>query len=228
MKIEKINENQIRCTLSSSDLSERQLNLGELAYGSAKAKGLFQEMMEQAFTDFGFEVEDNPLMVEAIPLSGNSIMLVITKVDDPEELDTRFSRFTPTGGEDFSMEDTLQQLLEGADLPHGPEPAAAEKPDQPETARIYQFPTLDAVTQAAQVLDSSFDGHNSLYRDPAAKDYYLVISRQGYEENAFARVLNTIQEFGSRVKSSYATESYFEEHFELIIDGLAIQVLSAL
>ena len=127
-----------------------------------------------------------------------------------------------------SMEDTLQQLLEGADLPRGPEPAAAEKPDQPETARIYQFPTLDAVTQAAQVLDSSFDGHNSLYRDPAAKDYYLVISRQGYEENAFARVLNTIQEFGSRVKSSYATESYFEEHFELIIDGLAIQVLSAL
>ena len=120
--------------------------------------------------------------------------------------------------------DTFSKL----DKKDSAEPAAAEKPDQPETARIYQFPTLDAVTQAAQVLDSSFDGHNSLYRDPAAKDYYLVISRQGYEENAFARVLNTIQEFGSRVKSSYATESYFEEHFELIIDGLAIQVLSAL
>ena len=33
MKIERINENQIRCTLSSFDLSVRDLNLGELAYG---------------------------------------------------------------------------------------------------------------------------------------------------------------------------------------------------
>ena len=34
MKIERINENQIRCTLTSSDLSARNLNLGELAYHS--------------------------------------------------------------------------------------------------------------------------------------------------------------------------------------------------
>ena len=30
MKIERINENQIRCTLTSFDLSSRNLNLGEL------------------------------------------------------------------------------------------------------------------------------------------------------------------------------------------------------
>ena len=33
-------------------------------------------------------------MIEAIPMSNDSIQLVITKVDDPEELDTRFSRFS--------------------------------------------------------------------------------------------------------------------------------------
>ena len=44
MKIERINENQIRCTLTSFDLSSRNLNLGELAYGSEKARGLFREM----------------------------------------------------------------------------------------------------------------------------------------------------------------------------------------
>ena len=37
MKIERINENQIRCTLTSFDLSVRNMNLGELAYGSEKA-----------------------------------------------------------------------------------------------------------------------------------------------------------------------------------------------
>ena len=33
MKIEKINENQIRCTLTHADLAARHLKLSELAYG---------------------------------------------------------------------------------------------------------------------------------------------------------------------------------------------------
>ena len=41
MKIEKINDNQIRCTLTRDDLNNRQLKLSELAYGTEKAKELF-------------------------------------------------------------------------------------------------------------------------------------------------------------------------------------------
>lgn len=36
MKIERVSENQIRCTLSSFDLSVRNLNLRELAYGTER------------------------------------------------------------------------------------------------------------------------------------------------------------------------------------------------
>ena len=77
MKIERINENQIRCTLTSLDLSSRNLNLGELAYGSEKARSLFREMIQKASNEVGFDAEDIPLMVEAIPLSGESVMLVL-------------------------------------------------------------------------------------------------------------------------------------------------------
>ena len=69
MKIERINDNQIRCTLTSLDLSTRNLNLGELAYGSEKARNLFREMIQKAYNEVGFEADDIPLMVEAIPLS---------------------------------------------------------------------------------------------------------------------------------------------------------------
>ena len=95
MKIEKVNEKTIRCTLTKSDLTERKIKLSELAYGTEKARGFFKDMIQQASYQFGFEAEDIPLMIEAIPLSGESIVLVITKVEDPEELDTRFSRFAP-------------------------------------------------------------------------------------------------------------------------------------
>ena len=37
MKIEKINENQIRCTLTKEDLDSHQIRISELAYGTEKA-----------------------------------------------------------------------------------------------------------------------------------------------------------------------------------------------
>lgn len=94
MKIEKINDHQIRCTLTSDDLAERQLKISELAYGTEKAKELFHDMMEYAQEQFGFEAENIPLMIEAMPITPDSIVLLITKVEDPDELDTRFSKFT--------------------------------------------------------------------------------------------------------------------------------------
>ena len=116
MKIEKVNDNQIRCTLTKADLADRQLKLSELAYGTEKAKDLFRDMMQQANLKFGFEAEDIPLMIEAIPLSGDCIVLIITKVEDPEELDTRFSKFAPSLQDlDDTIEDALSDLGENAD-----------------------------------------------------------------------------------------------------------------
>ena len=68
-------------------------------------------MMQQAQIQFGFEADNIPLMIEAIPVSPESIILIITKVEDPEELDTRFSKFAPFRGKEQT--DTLQ--LDGAD-----------------------------------------------------------------------------------------------------------------
>lgn len=65
MKIEKINDNQIRCTLTKEDLLSREIKLSELAYGTEKAKSLFRDMMQQAAYEFGFEANDIPLMIDA-------------------------------------------------------------------------------------------------------------------------------------------------------------------
>ena len=111
MKIEKVNENQIRCTLTREDLASRELKISELAYGTEKAKSLFRDMMQQANFEFGFEAEDIPLMIEAIPLNADCIVLIITKVEDPDELDTRFSKFAPFKGSKSS--DTVE--IDGAD-----------------------------------------------------------------------------------------------------------------
>lgn len=118
MKIEKISDNQIRCILTKEDLESRDIKLSELTYGSEKARKLFREMMTQAFRNFGFSTGNLPLMIEAVPTKTDQLILLITKVDDPEELDTRFSRFTQDGGSSGGSEasfDSLADLMEGAD-----------------------------------------------------------------------------------------------------------------
>lgn len=112
MKIEQINENQIRCTLTSQDLADRHIRISELAYGSEKAKALFTDMIQEAKKRFGFEVEDVPFMVEAIPTRSESLVLLISKVENPDMVDSHFSQFTDAEEEeeetaDFSLEDLL-------------------------------------------------------------------------------------------------------------------------
>lgn len=55
MKIEKVNDHQIRCTLTREDLADRELKLSELAYGTEKAKDLFRDMMQQASLNLGLK-----------------------------------------------------------------------------------------------------------------------------------------------------------------------------
>ena len=79
MKLERLSENQIRCTLYKSDLADKELHLTELAYGTDKAKELFRELMQQASSELGFEVDNVPLMIEAIPVSPECLILLLQK-----------------------------------------------------------------------------------------------------------------------------------------------------
>ena len=239
MKIERISENQIRCTLTSFDLSARNLNLGELAYGSEKARNLFREMIQKASNEVGFEAEDIPLMVEAIPLSNESVMLVITKIDDPEELDTRFAKFSPSTDEDLdSMPgDLANELLEGADgllsllgIDKKEEPEA-QKPKESSYAssiRIYCFQSLDQISNAARAIGQVYDGENTLYKKPGTRQYYLVIRNSPEKSLDFSRVCNLLAEYGSKIRQDYASEAYYKDHYEVLIEGHALQSLSKL
>lgn len=91
MKIEKISENQIKCTLTKNELDSRELKVSELAYGTAKAQMLLRDMMQQAAREIDFHAEDYPLMIEAIPSSGDNLVLIVTKVEDTKALDPHIS-----------------------------------------------------------------------------------------------------------------------------------------
>ena len=247
MKIERINENQIRCTLTSFDLSARNINLVELAYGTEKARKLFREMIQKASNEVGFEAEDIPLMVEAIPLSSESIMLVITKIEDPEELDTRFAKFSPfTDDNQNSLVSQLaSEFLEGApDSLNYLEPGsveqvgdesgtdgASEAPAKKNTgsvasSRIFRFNSLDRISEASRAVSEIYDGVNTLYKKPGTRQYYLIVKRLDCGDLDFSRVCNILAEYATKLSGESASEAYFKEHYEVIIQDNALQNLA--
>ena len=238
MKIEKLNENQIRCTLTHADLAARHLKLSELAYGTEKAKSLFRDMMQQASFDFGFEAENIPLMIEAIPSSADSIVLIITKVEDPEELDTRFSKFTPAGDTDHLNLETLEKL-QGADeflnlLNKVKEAAAGTQTPEPETAppafavRLFSFETLDGVIRASRLLTPVYKGANTLYKDENNGMFILALAPSDHSANEFNKICNMLSEYGSPEKADASVLAFLEEHCGAMISADAVQQLSTL
>lgn len=226
MKIERVNDSQIRCTLSNFDLVERNINLSELAYGSEGARRLFREMIQKASAEVGFEAEEVPLMVEAIPLSNESVMLVITKVDDPEEMDTRFSRFAPAPTAEFAETgfDPIESGLEGG---ASFTPLRNETEHEPTgRIRVFTFETLDKVIDAAAAMRGLECGTNALYKNPQNGTYHLVLSTSAAEDQAFSSVCNMLQEYGTRARQNYSSESYYCEHFDVILRANALQSLA--
>ena len=241
MKIEKISEIQIRCTLTKKDLADRQIGLGDLTYGAPKARELFRDMMELAFSEFGFEAEDIPLMIEAMPLPGESLVLVITKIENPDELDTRFSRLTPYQGAKAEEPEKLpapgaDEVLNAFSQIHkilkDAAREAAGKQQEPGTpkevkvhlTRIYSFRSLEEVIRMARTLSPYYSGKNSLYKKEDAGLYYLIAQKSGHTPEEFNKICNMITEYSSLVPAAYAAAENIREHCELIIADNAVEV----
>ena len=234
MKNEKIDDNSIKCTLSSLDLSSRNLNLRDMTYGSQAAKRLFNEMMQKAKEAVGFSIETTPLMIEAVPLQGGAVQLIISKVDDPEELDTRFSKFSAAGsGQNGWISELATQILEGAqglmkqlkETEEEPGVADEKKESGDEGIRLYRFRTLDRVIDAAKAVSYCDLGANSLYKAEDKKGYYLSLHSKGDDIDSLNRAANLLLEYGERVNGGSATEAYYKEHMEQLIQENALQKL---
>ncbi len=251
MKIERLSENQIRCTLYKADLADKEMLLTELAYGTDKAKELFREMMQQASNELGFEVDNIPLMIEAIPVSPECLVLIVTKVEDPEELDSRFSKFTKPAMEEYesdmydeeedessdnsstadSLLEALGSLAENLNALNNNRMSkktknAVKRESEKSIFRIYAFKNLDEVILSAKLVKNIYKSMNALYKNPQDSRFYLYMTKDKNTDGEFTRTCNIIGEYGNKVKATYATPNYMDEHFKVIIEADAIQKLA--
>lgn len=239
MKIEKVNEHQIRCTLTQADLASRELKLSELAYGSEKAKELFKDMMEKANDEYGFDADNIPLMIEAIPVNSECIVLIITKVEDPEELDTRFSKFAPSVHEESedsdsydTSDDTSGDISSISDLFNKFKAATSSISQDSKSVMkafdgvAFSFESITELSSVCKTVSKFFDAESSLYRNNSTGNYLLAINRGKLDVADFVQACNLFSEYGAISQGKLISESYIREHFDTICVKNAISTLA--
>jgi adapter protein MecA 1/2 len=215
MKIEKINDCQLKIVLSRADLSERNIDLMELLSGSDKTQVFFKEMMEQASVEFNFQISNSPLVIEASPLSVDSLMIIITKMDSElQNLDY---------GSGFNLLSELAKLTRNAKRGYPQRAKAVKRPE--ETQLIFTFETLDDAAKAAKRLNGIFSGESALLK-LNGKYYFVIHNIQEENRPSFAKLENVMSEYGQKQPSNALSEHHLREHGEVIINSGACGKLS--
>ena len=161
-------------------------------------------------------------------------------MEDPEELDTRFSRFTPSGESDPLNVEALEKL-DGADeffnLLNKVKEAAAgtkssgkeskEEPTAPSfSVRLFSFDSLDGVIRASRLIAPAYKGANTLYKDGTENVFLLRLHRQSIQQTNSTRFAICFQNMAHPEKADSTVLAFLEEHCDILISADAVQKLT--
>lgn len=234
MRIEKINSNQIKCVLDKEELLKRHINVSELAYGSDKAQELFKDMMQQASFEFGFESDSAPLMIEAVPLSSDGIMLIITKVDNPDDLDDKYTGLSMPSARTFKkkQDDDIAEELDIEDDHFQDDAVTLDEEDTSVVDNtisaffVYAFNSLDDVSDAARLLTFFETTHDRIYKTDDTGRYILSIQTDAVTKADCKVIRGTLSEYGEVIQCRKSKLNYFDEHYDIIVKEDAIKKMS--
>ena len=215
MKIERINDNQFRCTMTLGELLQRHLTLKKISSDSNEARRLVREMLERSADELGFEPNEYPVMVEAVRNAEGNLVFTITKFNSPDEFPPQFR----TQGHEWPLQ-ALQRLAN--DFREEEKQARIR---QPQPLAIFSFAEKDGVTLPPRLKSTPKGIVSSLYLMPEFAQYYLVISATQKNKEDFQKICLLLSEYGRQIPSTSATKAYYEEHARTIYARHAIEEL---
>ena len=199
MRMEKINSSQIRIVITSQDLQEWKLSVREMKYGSRETTELFRQMLQKAAQQFSFNQEGLPIMIEAVPIGPEELLLIISAVEDAEELDPHFAEYAETETDSADVKPEARFL----------ETEAVE--EMGIKAFVLYFKDIDEViTFCRQV--PLYSGRSMLYRCEEG-GFYLTLTRpEEMSVKEFNRFVNSSSEFGAVIPDSGILYARLQEH----------------
>lgn len=196
MKMERLSQDKIRIFLTFDDLSDRGIPKDDMLKETMKLRELFMEMMEQAYSELGFD-PSGPLAVEvfSMPAQGMVVIVTSTSVSSLHALDDMLDDHE--ADEMYSME----VMLEESDV------------------ITYAFSDFEHVIRAAQLLlPIIHEGGLYKYKDR----WILQFDQVDLDESAYQNLIAILSEFGEAIS---LTQAMIQEYGQTIMANEAIQQL---
>ncbi|MBE6687824.1 MAG: adaptor protein MecA [Ruminococcaceae bacterium] len=86
MKLQQLNENEIKITLSKEDLSELDLTLRTIDYNTTKTRKAIWEIFDRAKDQTGFDAAKNKIYIKLYPLSDGGCEMYVSKLTGKNDI----------------------------------------------------------------------------------------------------------------------------------------------
>jgi len=203
MRIEKVNENVLRVTITLNDLEERNIDLGSLNYNSPAAQELFWDMMEKAEEEYGFASGNSQLIFEASPENEAGFIVTITKVD--------------ADGEFESIQKYIKSKYKNSDLRQ-----KKKKSKVCSALKIYCFNSIDDLCKLSKRIASFYKGESSVFK--CKTSYYLLLTGCSISSASLDILMC---EYSTQIGNASFFEGYLNEYGEKTIQNNAIDTLNS-
>ncbi|MCL2364108.1 MAG: adaptor protein MecA [Defluviitaleaceae bacterium] len=205
MRIERLNDTQMRIILLTDDLAARNIHINELKQNSDKTRQLFHEIMQVVQEDGDFRATQ--LMMEARWEGDGQVIVTVTKLVQNNSNDG------------FDLCPAARSIARFKRAPY----IENEEPqdDDTESHSIFSFVDMDTAANAAARLD--FAGPSRLYKMEGR--FYLWLQNETDDERTTPELETPLHEFGQKHVSGSLSAQYLEEHGEIVLAEGAVEKL---
>lgn len=182
MRVERLGQDKIRIFLTFDDLSERGIEKEDMWRDIPKVHELFNDMMEQAYNELGFEVS-GPVAVEVFALPAQGMVVIVTR--------GKTDSFAAEKEEEEYDDDVLEMevTLEERDL------------------IIFSFRDFEHMVEAAHRIKHWLIDVGAIYHYQGK--YYLVLEEVDLDEDDYDKMIAILSEYGEASPTTiYVLEEY--------------------
>lgn len=213
MKIERVDENTVKCFLSNDELQEMEITYKDFVTRTEKAKELVDRIIEQAAEEVGYKPPQLAFDMQIMVLPEKGMVLTFSE-KMPEEVKNNPSL--------MKYLEEMKKILDGHPV-ENKEGEPQQTPQIPETV-VFCFSSMLKLAAYARILPANLRIKTKLYKYNGY--YYLYMNKGAASYERYSRACIHAMEYGAIFSAREESVDLLEEHGQVIIPEKVIQQLS--
>lgn len=240
MKIERVDENTIKCYISTEEMEKYQVEYTDFLSRTDKAQELMRTIMRQAKDEVGYRPPKFAFEMQIMMVPDQGMVLTFTEKEpfdtgDQAKMETFINSLKDfvekLGKQKEKLEngDPIPPFLGGgapAQTPVQPAQPAANgelPPDYKVLEAVFAFATISQIMDFVEILPPNTRIRSALYK--MGETYYLHIQQGTASYDRYSRVCVRALEFGDLYRADKGCDEMLKEHGECLIAEKAVRKL---